>query len=771
MNRTLSWQLAAGGLALVLLTAPFSHGLFFAQGQRWALLGLALALAIAAWSLVGQGRLRLFRHPLDWLALALPAAYLAALPGAANYGLALDALVRSLLGLTVYLLVVQLGERAEDRSRLLQLVYAAAVGVALAGLATTLGLITITDGFVEGRIYSTFQYPNTLAAFLGAALYLGWSFWLQEPVAAARPSWSAAGFLYAGLNFLLLLVFLGTKSRGGILFLGMTLPLYLGLLPWSRRLPWAGWLAVAGGWTWLIADRLTEAAAAGATGSAGLWLLLGLLGVLAGEAAGQVLTSRQRDFWRREQRLSTLLLGGLLAAGGMAVVGVVLLQPGLLEAVRSYDFMRNVVERTYFMRDALAMIAQRPLLGWGGGGWSEAYRSFQQYLYDSREVHSFYLQVAVETGLLGLSLVIGIGAAFFWGWFKSWRRPAAERLTEAAVLAAVLLLAGHAAIDFDLSLGAVVMTLWALLAVSRAAWLLAVPEPAAGGKKPHNRYPAETDWQARLLGGGAVLLGILAVLLVVSGIYQTAGVEQLRQGVVEPGLADLKLASWCNPATAEPYTIQTQVFLQTNQPAAAVSAAEKALARSRFDAQRKADLALAYLKAGQNVAAAAMSRQAVAAAPYQLRWYEEQASVAATAGRSELQAGRPENARPLLAEVLTISSGFDSRMAALNDYEQRLWTGPRLEVTPRILLFSGQARYFLGDWQEAEADLTKIQGDPALAGEAAFWLALLKDQQGEQALATSWLERARAVNPRYSEVFAQYQKIPLLSRTGAAAGS
>jgi len=68
--------------------------------------------------------------------------------------------------------------------------------------------------------------------------------------------------------------------------------------------------------------------------------------------------------------------------------------------------LRNATERLYFYQDAIKMFKERPILGWGGGGWEEAYRAYQSYLYYSNQVHSHYFQIMVEAGLVGLMAIL-----------------------------------------------------------------------------------------------------------------------------------------------------------------------------------------------------------------------------------------------------------------------------------------------------------------------------------------------------------------------------
>lgn len=69
----------------------------------------------------------------------------------------------------------------------------------------------------------------------------------------------------------------------------------------------------------------------------------------------------------------------------------------------------TAVERLVFYRAALQLWTQRPLLGWGVGGWSMAYWHMDERVYP----HNLFLEVLVEEGLVGeLALFLFLAATF-----------------------------------------------------------------------------------------------------------------------------------------------------------------------------------------------------------------------------------------------------------------------------------------------------------------------------------------------------------------------
>ncbi|MEW6273895.1 MAG: O-antigen ligase family protein [Bacillota bacterium] len=828
------------GVGALLFFPPFFRGLFFATEQSRALILAAVLFWLAWWGKHSRRDYAFLSHPLDYFVLALPLVYLAAAAGAVNYGLAVDEIVKNVLYFLAYWLVVQLVREEADLSRFLHVIYLAAVGAALAGLATATGIVNIRDGFLNGRIYSSFQYPNALASYLALAGFLGLFFWQKNgplPLAAAitdrtlqkalpdrllnlRPF----GYLYILANFLLLAVLFGTKSRGGLLITGAVFVLYVAGLPWQKRLPVLAHALLAGGLGYVLIHLFISSAVAKQMGIAWLWIGAGLAAASLAQAAYNFLSSRRPPAWLNDRAKAGRALAGLLGCLAAAGGAFAAFRPELLQKIISFNYLRNAFERTYFIKDALAMLKTRPVLGWGGGGWEEAYRSFQGYLYNSNEVHSYYFQVAVETGVLGLLAVLGIWAAFFWAVHRAYRAAAAgvERKTLVWTLfAGALAVGGHALIDFDLSLSALTIALWTVFAGVRVLAQLPGEREAAGGegelsgapaKKGRDKkgfapvLPAGSGKKGKAAAGkgssGAqsapaarrektsagkrqtarppaqpvlvavyslisALILFLGITLTAANAYARSASESLQAGKVQEGLAYLQKAAAYNPFNAEYHANLMRVYLAAGKPEPALAEAKQAASLSQYSAARQADLASAHLAAGSTADAVASARRAVELAPYQIIWYETLANVSSLAGQRELAAGNKEAARQHLEEILQIPALIESRVAALGEEEKRLWKdAPMLAPTPRVQLSTGQAHYLLGQLTAAEKDLQSASaaaaGDQQLKGEALVWLALVKEKQGKKQEAQELVKQASALNKAYENAFTQLKALPVL---------
>ncbi|MBQ2829901.1 MAG: O-antigen ligase family protein [Oscillospiraceae bacterium] len=172
------------------------------------------------------------------------------------------------------------------------------------------------------------------------------------------------------------------------------------------------------------------------SGSRGIFLLTALLGIAY--AAWQLL---------RRRRLLPVLLGAL-AVAALGALSVLLSGGMVLDRLRAITLHSSSLNgRLLYYLDGLSMIAAHPL-GIGRGGYLYLQSVEQTGVYTLHFIHNEYLQCALDGGILGGLCMAGLAAALFF------RRalPLRERV-------AVLAIAAHAMIDFDLQFTAVAFLL------------------------------------------------------------------------------------------------------------------------------------------------------------------------------------------------------------------------------------------------------------------------------------------------------------------------
>ena len=192
-------------------------------------------------------------------------------------------------------------------------------------------------------------------------------------------------------------------------------------------------------------------------------------GVLAFVAEVGVLTILSAA-GRRTRRQVTLL--GFFCL--LLVVSLMLVRPhGLWD---KFMQLGNPVDRAHdpnrvtILKDSLKMVAQRPLLGWGFGTFPVVYPSFRSF-YTNLSVnaaHNDFIEVTVETGLLGLGLTV----AFLYLLYrtgirgiKRWRHDPQASMALAALVGCTGLVV-HSFSDFNLQVPANAALFFTLAAVA-----------------------------------------------------------------------------------------------------------------------------------------------------------------------------------------------------------------------------------------------------------------------------------------------------------------
>ena len=105
-------------------------------------------------------------------------------------------------------------------------------------------------------------------------------------------------------------------------------------------------------------------------------------------------------------------------------------------------------------RDSLAMVRQRPLLGWGLGTFTTVYPRFRSFYDDVivNTAHNDYMQVLVETGITGAAITLGFLVVVFREGWRNLQKPQSPG-SRGIVLAAMVSVSGiviHSASDFNL---------------------------------------------------------------------------------------------------------------------------------------------------------------------------------------------------------------------------------------------------------------------------------------------------------------------------------
>lgn len=760
--------MAFGGLAVLLFLPPYFRGLFFAPEQEWALLFAAVVFWFAWLWKLSKRDYSFVSHPLDYFVMAFPVVYLISVFQAVNYGLAVNEVVKTTLYFMVYWLSSRLVRNDNDIVTILRVIYISAIGVALAGLATASGLINISDGFVHSRIYSTYQYPNALCSFLAASTFIGFYLWrragLPDSAVLEEGTKKLQGipallilsrfnkYLYAIGNFLLIAVLIGTKSQGGFLVFAFVFILFMLALAKGDRIPVLTHAIIVGIPSVIVIWLFLSSADHKNMGMAFLWFFAGLILAVAGQALFSLIEKKGLFQWMAAHKNIIIMTVMVLAVSVSIGIGVYIsghsdAVKNLVEEIR----LRNATERMYFFRDALKMFKERPVIGWGGGGWQEAFHAYQSYLYNAKQVHGHYFQIMVETGITGILVMLGIWVSFLYACHRLFHRAKDNtRFLVLTITTAAVLIGLHAVIDFDLSLSALAMVLWTMFGLARGIGIYSNLE--AKDKKNKVNLPPKYSALA-VVSVVSILLVIFTGSLIVAGSYAKQSNKYIKNQQINQGVSSIKKAIANNPFNADYHIDLARIYKVLGLYDEGISEAQAALSLSKYSAEHYGyltNLMLFGKKDSGDIVNCA--EKTLSLSPFQMDCYELLSLTYFTVGYNELVSGNRDAAKQYFEQAVQVPGRITARMDSLSVQEKRLWQDALpLTSTPKVKLNVGRSQYFLGQWPEAEANLESALHSEDYRGEAALWLSIMKSRQGQEESAKALLDQANQLVPKLAQ--------------------
>lgn len=344
---------------------------------------------------------------------------------------------------------------------------------AVIGLEALTGSFAILDDTLfSERLGATFQYTNTASIYFSICLIFAMSLinsskndfftalisGLGNIFAFALFMTGSRGGYLAGMAALLLFIFLqpsGLRLRGAIRLSVILVPLVFTIGKFSTAIVQGGYLVPT---LWLAISFISASF---------LSLLLSLVKVIIGKSP----LSRIKPV--------TPKYSGIISFGIFAVIiatafifreNIFSIMPEVLSSrLKNLNFNDpNILFRLEFDRDALRLIKDNLLTGFGGGGWETVYQSVQEVNYTANYVHNNFLQVFVESGITGFLAYIAILAVAFINLLISFFRAGEKtaRVYIAGFLCGFIALVGHSAFDFDLSYASMILILFTLITVS-----------------------------------------------------------------------------------------------------------------------------------------------------------------------------------------------------------------------------------------------------------------------------------------------------------------
>jgi len=748
------------GLGLIFFISPFLRGLYFQAELLPVLILVAVSFMFCIYDQVLRREIELLHSPLDWAMAALVLASGLSLITAVHLRPAISELLKTAAYFMVYWMAYRAAKVEKNHKFLLLVIYLAGIGVALIGILAAAGVFQLPGAYAGGRIMSTLQYPNTLAIYLVALNIIGLALGVKAERLFAR-------LFYAAGNLLMIVVIVGTQSRGGWILFPLAIALFIYLIQYTYRWRAIYHLMIYLGCGMVAAQGFFNTLKSG-TGNALTPVLYGLLAVIVLQTLYYFLGMWLNRDTVREYTRKLVAAGGFIylglvmmvylwyAAAAFPVAAAGFLSGDTISRSQHISVQENSFQaRMEFSQDALEIVKDYPLTGAGGGGWNALYHSYADRIYWTTETHNYFFQTWVESGTIGFLALIAV-VVFFSRLLINFRRKTGDADADEdedvliwAVATAVFMLLVHSGFDFDLSLAAIGFLLYGLIGFVKGRTEAVLNNDLVMRKKTVNP-PSNRKLTATAVIGTIFALGIIypAHSFYLAGTAGAKGAEALLQKNLEGAEPYYLEAIKRDPFTASYLVDLAQIraaqALADDDAAAyfeSLHYAEEASRVAPCDIRVHSTLVNLYSTLGEDELMVGAAEALVKANPLLISNYEILAAALLDAVHHEIKSGKYEQADVYLKQVLDIKNNFPAAIE---------------KSTPGLDLAVGQAALLLGEKEQARDYLSDIQGSEEVNYQAQLWLAAAYTLEGNEPEATKILD---ALSSKNSEVYSDYQSI------------
>ncbi len=460
-------------MVLVISISPLFRGLFFYYETSVFLTVIAL-LSFVYFMLKVKNREDVYYN--KWLLLfgsLLTAAYGLAFMTAVNPRDNISAL---LLVLEYLLLSIVLYDYFHDKKESFSKAFLFPI-VIIGFINSVTGVEAITgaykflnDTLNNRRVGGTFQYANTAAIYFAIILI----FSLTLMYALDKPTFRV---LLTSANNIILLAMLLTRSRGGYIVGFLAIIAFMMIQKKGYRLKTAGSFICTSIPALLLVQRISSLTASEDSLSLNKLLLFSIAGTLILSLAYEIVLILISKIKKKNALPEPLAKAIPYIASTIIIIAVFLLRNQIVSLL-PYNIIErfariglddiNVSIRLTFDKDAMKLISENWLLGTGGGSWQVLYYSIQEYFYISRAVHNHFLEIFVESGILGFipfTAIVAISVYYMISALAK-TKETKQRIYLAGFFAAFIALIIHSTFDFDLSYVSLGLLFWVMVVMS-----------------------------------------------------------------------------------------------------------------------------------------------------------------------------------------------------------------------------------------------------------------------------------------------------------------
>lgn len=396
----------------------------------------------------------------------------------------------------------------------------------------------------------------------------------------------------------------------------------------------------------------------------------------------------------------------------------------------------SVWERFIYWHDAIQIWLQRPLTGWGGGGWAALYHRYQSFGYTSNQAHSALLQTADAAGLLGV-----IGYVWMWtgmgiAWWRLRRKGHPVAVWAGGLGTGLAAIGLHSLMDFDLSLEAVTFAL--MVGLGTLAGMDAAREGA--------REEAPGFLGRSVVFGGAAVLGvslsIYSGVLLSGHLAANAGLAAVRVHNYAAALTDFQAAVKRQPLSSENHLMLGQMMAAEGQAQKNTTLSQgafpqllQALQLDSTNVSVQNLVAQAYFRGGQIAPGLSQLQQAVQDNPYSPVAWQNLTQVQGELMAYDLGHKDPAGALQSLRSLLSIPAQIQAKVNAIPSVVPASMRMP--VMPPMIALWVGAGDIVAGQTSKGMAQVSQAQSVSSLQAQALAWEVVGANASGNKAQAAA----------------------------------
>ena len=126
---------------------------------------------------------------------------------------------------------------------------------------------------------------------------------------------------------------------------------------------------------------------------------------------------------------------------------------------------RSMPQRVYMYQDSLKIASDSPIIGNGGNTWKNVSRAVEEYKIAMKECHSYFFELLISYGIIGVIMFFILVISFFVKIFKQCIKNKNKRKEKLLIVLGIFILVLHCMVDFDMSFMLIQLIFYIIMAV------------------------------------------------------------------------------------------------------------------------------------------------------------------------------------------------------------------------------------------------------------------------------------------------------------------